>query len=160
MTRPIALLMASATLLGLSSTVTLTANAVAAEPANLHANRTESSTVIGTLRAAARVQATDYRNGWCATGGGYVRASKLSGSRAPDSAARVPPANTNLTTTKRRRPTTIRRPSGAMAADAMTNTAHQVRPAAVTSAPEHPGEDRIHVLQMVAEIELGADRFR
>jgi hypothetical protein len=55
MTRPIALLMASATLLGLSSTVTLAANAVTAEPANLHANRTESSTVIGTLRAAARV---------------------------------------------------------------------------------------------------------
>jgi hypothetical protein len=82
MTRPIALLMASATLLGLSSTVTLTANAVAAEPANIHANRTESSTVIGTLRAAARVQATDCRNGWCAAAGGYVRASKLRFARA------------------------------------------------------------------------------
>ena len=74
---PITLPMASAILLGMSSSVAIAANAVTTEPANIHANRTEISTVIGTIRAAEPVQATACRNGWCAAAGGYVRVSKL-----------------------------------------------------------------------------------
>ena len=74
---PITLPMASAILLGMSSSVTLAANALTTAPADIHANRTEISTVIGTLRAAEPVQAANCRNGWCAAAGGYIRSSKL-----------------------------------------------------------------------------------
>jgi len=89
MTRPIALLMTSAILLGMSSRVSLAANAVTTEPANIHANRTEISTVIGTIRAAEPVQATNCRNGWCAAAGGYVRSSKLRFARAGQGARKA-----------------------------------------------------------------------
>ncbi|HSD92106.1 MAG TPA: hypothetical protein VLB11_03680 [Methyloceanibacter sp.] len=89
MTRPIALLMTSAILLGMSSRVSLAANAVTTAPANIHANRTELSTVIGTIRAAEPVQATNCRNGWCAAAGGYVRSSKLRFARAGQGARKA-----------------------------------------------------------------------
>jgi hypothetical protein len=82
MTRLITLLMASGTLLVMSSVAALAANAVAIEPANVHANRTGSSTVIGTIQAAEAVKAINCRNGWCAAAGGYVRSSKLRFARA------------------------------------------------------------------------------
>jgi hypothetical protein len=82
MTRLITFLMASGTLLVMSSVAAFAANAVAIEPASIHANRTGSSSVIGTIQAAETINATNCRNGWCAAAGGYVRSSKLRFARA------------------------------------------------------------------------------
>jgi uncharacterized protein YraI len=89
MTRLITLLMASGTLLVMSSVAALAANAVAIEPANVHANRTGSSTVIGTIQAAEAVKAINCRNGWCAAAGGYVRSSKLRFARGSQNRSRL-----------------------------------------------------------------------
>ena len=66
----------------MSSVAALAANAVTVEPANVHANRTGSSTVINTIQAAETIDATNCRNGWCAAAGGYVRSGKLRFARA------------------------------------------------------------------------------
>jgi hypothetical protein len=72
----------TATLLALSGTAALAANAVTTAPVNVHANRTGTSTVIGTIQRSETIEATNFRNGWCAAAGGYVRSSKLRFARA------------------------------------------------------------------------------
>ena len=67
----------TATVLALSANAALAANAVTTAPVNVHANRTGTSTVIGTIQRAETIKATNCRNGWCAAGGGYVRTDNL-----------------------------------------------------------------------------------
>lgn len=82
MTGRIKTVAAAGTLLAMSSTAALAANAVAVAPANVHANRTGISAVIGTIQAAETIRATNCLNGWCAAAGGYVRSANLRFSRA------------------------------------------------------------------------------
>jgi len=82
MTGSIKTVAAAGALLAMSSVAALAANAVTVEPANVHANRTGSSTVINTIQAAETIDATNCRNGWCAAAGGYVRSSKFRFARA------------------------------------------------------------------------------
>ncbi|MGV1013653.1 MAG: hypothetical protein ACOYB4_01630 [Methyloceanibacter sp.] len=69
-------------LLALSSGAALAANAVTTVSTNVHAARSGNSAVIGTIRPAATINATNCRKGWCAASGGYVRSTKLCFARA------------------------------------------------------------------------------
>jgi hypothetical protein len=82
MTHAVKITALAGALLALSSGAVLAANAVVTVPTNVHAARSGNSAVIGTIRPAATVNATNCRKGWCAASGGYVRNATLRFARA------------------------------------------------------------------------------
>lgn len=82
MTHAVKITALAGALLALSSGAVLAANAVVTVPTNVHAARSGNSAVIGKIRPAATVNATNCRKGWCAASGGYVRNATLRFARA------------------------------------------------------------------------------
>jgi hypothetical protein len=107
----------------MSSVAALAANAVAIEPANVHANRTGSSTVIGTIRAAETINAINCRNGGAPLPVAMCgAASFVSRGRFAKPVATPPTLDMTTTFPGRSGPTAIRRHSGAMGGGATTTS--------------------------------------